>query len=244
MQYLFSNWKMYLSSGTTLELAQALREVSSDGVKLAVFPNTISFREVRQELSDSDIEIGAQNVSWTPQGAYTGAISAHLFAESGATYALVGHSERRHVFGEGNDVIRKRLEACIEEDLTPVLCVGETKEDRENNKTEYRIKKQLMRALEGLESAPKKLFVAYEPVWAIGTGDACEPAEAVRMIELIKSEIKQYVDVEVPVLYGGSVNPENMVSYVSHEAIDGVLVGRASTDAKSYLDMVDALKQI
>lgn len=244
MKYLFGNWKMYLSNGDSLALAQDLHDVSAEGVTLAVFPNTLSFREVCQALSDSDISCGAQNVSWTPQGAYTGATSAHLFADSGATYALVGHSERRHVFGEGNEVIRKRLDACIAEGLTPVLCIGETAEDREQNKAEYRIKKQLMKALEGLESAPKQLFVAYEPVWAIGTGDACDPEEAVRMIELIKAEITQYIDTEVAVLYGGSVNSENMVSYVSHEAVDGVLVGRASTDAQSYRDMIDACKHI
>ncbi len=235
---------MYLSNGDSIKLAQALKDVSAEGVSLAVFPNTLSFREVQQELDGTDISVGAQNVSWTPQGAYTGATSAHLFAESGARYALVGHSERRHVFGEGNEVIRKRLEACVEEELTPVLCVGETREDRDADKTEYRIKKQLMKALEGLKLGSKGLIVAYEPVWSIGTGDACDVDEAVRMIELIKAEIRQYIDDPVPVLYGGSVNPKNMVSYVSHESIDGVLVGRASTDATSYQDMANAFSQI
>lgn len=244
MKYLFSNWKMYLSTDDSLKLAQALCDVSSDGVSLAIFPNTLSFREVQQELSDSDIAVGAQNVSWASQGAYTGAVSAHLFGESGAQYALVGHSERRHIFGETNEDVRKKLESCIDERITPVLCIGETREDRENNKTEYRIKKQLLRACEGLTLNGSDIIVAYEPVWAIGTGEACDSDEAVRMIELIKVEIKHYIDIEVPVLYGGSVNHENVVSFVTHESIDGVLVGGASTEIQSYQNMLSALKKI
>ncbi|PLX26176.1 triose-phosphate isomerase [Candidatus Parcubacteria bacterium] len=241
MKYIFGNWKMYLNTQQSIDLAREFAQLvqDGDGVEYAVFPNTLAFYDVAAELKNSPVATGAQNVGWTPQGAYTGSTSAFMFSDAGAKYALVGHSERRHVFGETNEDVRKRLEASIDVGLTPVLCIGETKEDRDADKTEYRLKKQLLKAFENLSLNGNRVIVAYEPVWAIGTGDACVPEEAQRVINLIKQEIKQYVDTDVPVLYGGSVSADNVVSYVSLPDIDGVLVGGASSKAESFMTLIN-----
>lgn len=243
MKYVFANWKMYLNLEQSRELAEQLIDISCDNSQMTgvVFPNTLFFQDVSERLKNTAWRAGAQSVSWTPQGAYTGAVSAHLFAESGAEYALVGHSERRYIFGETNDDVRKKLESCINEKLIPVLCVGETKEDRDAHKVEYRIKKQLLKACEGLDLDTSRIMIAYEPVWAIGTGDACDPEEAMRMISLIKAEMMAYTDAVVPVLYGGSVDQNNVVLYLSSTHIDGVLVGSASARIDSLRALMGAV---
>lgn len=240
MKYIFGNWKMYLNESESVTVAEKLSTGLSvpQGVSVAVFPNTLAFSAVREVIKKSPIALGAQNVSWVPKGAYTGASSAELFHDAGATYALVGHSERRYIFGETDEAVRKKLEACIDAGLTPVVCIGETKEDREEMEAEYRVKKQIMKLFEGLKNN-HMVIVAYEPVWAIGTGEACDSSEAVRMITLIKEEIHQYYSSTVPVLYGGSVDEKNADQYLSHGIIDGVLVGSASTDPQRFITLIE-----
>lgn len=244
MKYIFGNWKMYLNAQQSIDLARALTEKveAQTDVSLAVFPNTLAFYGVATELKKSPIATGAQNVAWTPQGAYTGATSAFMFKEAGAVYALVGHSESRHIFGQTNEDVRKKLEACVYEGLIPVLCIGETKEDKENGKTQYRLKKQLMKALEGLKLNGTKLIIAYEPVWAIGTGDACLPQDTHDIIGWIKQEVKEYIKGDIPVLYGGSVSPGNIASYTSLDSVNGVLVGEASTKVDSFISLIQNIK--
>ena len=149
MKYLFANWKMYLTVEESIALAKeaAKQEFPTETMTVALFPTALAFAQVRYFCASSPIKLGAQNCGWTPRGAYTGAISAELFAEAGAVFALVGHSERRHIFGETDSDVRKKIEACLAADLGPVVCVGETKEEKENSKREYRLKKQLMKAL-------------------------------------------------------------------------------------------------
>lgn len=245
LMYIFGNWKMYLSHEQAKAHAQAIAgiEIPAEAA-VAVFPDVLSLVEVRDSLTEADVALGAQNVAWVPQGAYTGATSAALVSEVGCEYALVGHSERRHIFGETNDAVRKKLEACLDAGITPVLCIGETAEDKEHGKQEYRLKKQLMKALDGLVLRDNQLIVAYEPVWAIsqgGKGMACEPADVAKTHAWLKEEVKQYTDACIPLLYGGSTNPENVVGYTSLEDVDGVLVGHASTDAARFEAMVRAV---
>ncbi len=246
MKYVFGNWKMYLDFDESNLLINGLLNESfdSDKVSLAVFPSTLALREVSLAANGSDIAVGAQNVSWTPKGAYTGAVSAHMFKDVGCEYALVGHSERRHVFGETDNDVRKKIEACFDTGLIPVVCIGETKEEKEEGKRDYRLKKQLMKAFEGLELGGNKLMVAYEPVWAIGTGDPCNPADADSIHGWIKEEMKQYFDKDVPVLYGGSVKDENVVSYVSLDTVDGVLVGGASSGLDTFVSLIRKVEGI
>ncbi|MBT4120636.1 MAG: triose-phosphate isomerase [Candidatus Magasanikbacteria bacterium] len=246
MKYVFGNWKMYLDFDESNILINGLlqEKFDSEKVGLAVFPSTLALREVTMSAKDTEFAVGAQNVAWVPKGAYTGAVSAQMFSDVGCHYALVGHSERRHVFGETNDDVRKKIEACLETNLIPVVCIGETEDDLEAGKREYRLKKQLMKAFENLELNGGKVVVAYEPVWAIGTGKACDPATAQEVHAFLKTELKQYFDADITVLYGGSVKAENVVSYVALGAIDGVLVGGASARLDSFTELIRAVEGV
>jgi len=244
--YIFANWKMYLDFDESNILINGLlqEKFDTEKVDLAVFPSTLALREVVMSTNDTEFSVGAQNVAWVEKGAYTGAVSAQMFADVGCGYALVGHSERRHIFNETNDAVRKKIEACLEINLIPVVCIGETGEDLENGKREYRLKKQLMKAFENLELNGGKVMVAYEPVWAIGTGKACDPKTADEVHTWIKTELKQYFETDIPVLYGGSVKAENVVSYVALDTIDGVLVGGASAKLDSFTELIRAVEGI
>ena len=244
MTYFFANWKMYLNYHESVALLERIAQEVKETPEctFGVFPNFLAIDRALALLKDSPVAVGAQNASWTPQGAYTGAVSAFLLKEMGCTYALIGHSERRYIFGENDDDVRKKLEACFDVGLIPVLCIGETQEDLDENKREYRLKKQLMKALFGLAVKSGELIIAYEPVWAIGTGTPCDPTEAADIHEWIKTEVRQYTDATVPLLYGGSVAPENAPAYVAYSAIDGVLVGSASAKAESFFAIASALR--
>lgn len=241
-KYIIANWKMYLNAAESLAMAQYIKENAKphEDVEVIICPNALAFNDVRDTLAGS-VSLGAQNVAWTPLGAYTGAISALLFHQDGARYALVGHSERRYIFGEDNEAVRKKMNACIDTGLIPVLCVGETHDDLNEDKAEYRIKKQIMKAFDGLDLQDIVPMVAYEPVWAIsnfGVGKPCEPEYANQMQCIIREELKQYTDLEIPILYGGSVDNKNITNYLSCEHINGVLVGSASTNGPILVDMI------
>ena len=246
MTFIFANWKMYLSNEEALALAQdlSLKGVESDTVTCAVFPTLVSMVGVADVLKQSSIAIGAQHAAWAPKGAYTGAVSAQLCKEVGCTYSLIGHSERRHIFGETNEDTKKRLVACIDAGLTPVLCIGETQEDKEQGIQKDILKTQISGALEGVDLSTSGLIIAYEPVWAIsgsGGGEPCDPTYAQDIQSWIRNEILAITSGFVPILYGGSVNQENVVSYTSQKDIDGVLVGSASTNSTSFLAITQAI---
>lgn len=243
MKYLFGNWKMYLDYAQSLTLAKHVGKVKFNKKKVAVtvFPTFLAIPDAVKVLKKTNVKVGAQNVSWTPQGAYTGAVSAYLVKRAGVSYAIVGHSERRYIFGEHDEDVRKKVEACLATGVTPVVCVGETKEDLDNDKRQYRLKKQLHHIFDDLKTGSGKVIVAYEPVWAIGTGNPCDAATADDVIGWIKQEIKQYTSATIPVLYGGSVDASNVVSYLSRDVIDGFLVGGASTNIRSYTQLLRAV---
>ncbi len=245
MKHIFANWKMYLNLEESTALAQQLVDVDYDTKKihLALFPSTLAFTNVKTVYKDAAAAVGSQNVVWTPKGAYTGAVSAEMFVQAGAEYALVGHSERRHIFGESDGDVKKKFDACIDAGITPVLCIGETKEDLDANKREYRLKKQLMSALEGVEPATT-FFIAYEPVWAIGTGEPCDHLVVADIHDMIKAEVKLYTDQNIPVVYGGSVDAANVVSYLSHDNVDGVLVGHASAVFEQFVPLIRAVEKV
>lgn len=236
---------MYLDVKESVELAEGIKKIAPvPGYEVAVFPSTLAFTRVFDTLKESDIKVGAQNVAWVPKGAYTGAVSALLFKEAGASHALAGHSERRHIFGERSEAVRKKAEACLDAGLIPIICIGETQEDKEEDKRMYRLKKQLRTACEGLPESEKGYMVAYEPVWAVGTGNPCSPADAEDVIGWIKLELKNYTQKDVPVMYGGSVTPDNVCSYCSLESVDGVLVGSAMAKSESFEAMMKELRTI
>ncbi|TAN33054.1 triose-phosphate isomerase [Patescibacteria group bacterium] len=243
--YLFANWKMYLDFDESNILANALAgeaEKFPTNVKMTVFPSALSLYSAGQVLRDAGIGVGAQNVYWVDKGGYTGEVSAQMFQAAGCEYALVGHSERRHQFGESNHEVRQKLEAILAAGLTPVLCVGETAKEREEGKTEEVLEIQLRAALQNLawpKEDERPLFIAYEPVWAIGTGNACDDTEACAVAHnfIDKLAVELLPAAAVIILYGGSVRPENIAGYLKCENVSGVLVGGASAKLETWLDI-------
>lgn len=244
MQYIFANWKMYLNATESLALATTLAPTTlSSDVECAVFPSMLSFCDVEKTFRGSSVVTGVQDVFWVSKGAYTGAVSAQMAKDAGAKYALIGHSERRHIFGEKDTDLSKKIQACDEVGLVPVLCIGETKEDLDSDKRQYRLKRQLQESLEGKNFA-LPLMVAYEPVWAISGGDgsrACLPADAEDVIGWIKQELKNFSAESIPVLYGGSVTEVNAKEYLNMPSIDGLLIGSASTRVESFTSILEIL---
>src|SRR3989344_6594999 len=180
-KYLFANWKMYLDYDESVALAKEftkLKKALNGSIEMAVFPSALAFKGVGEALEKSEVKLGAQNVYWVDKGGYTGEVSPGMFKALGARFALVGHSERRHVFNETNHETRQKMEAVIQAGLTPLLCVGETLGEREKGQAEEVVEAQLRSGLDGLTySNGFTLFIAYEPVWAIGTGESCDAAE-------------------------------------------------------------------
>ncbi len=237
MKYLFANWKMYLGVKESVALAKTIvamtRKIQKNNLRLALFPTSLAFTDVVSVCKGSRVAVGGQNCAWTPAGAYTGAVSAQMFRDAGAAYMIVGHSERRHIFGERDSDVRKKIDACLSAGIIPIICIGETREERENGKRQYRLKKQLMSACQGLDVKDNEIIIAYEPVWAIGTGDACAPADTDDVHGWIAHELRSYTSAQVPILYGGSVDAENVHNYLALGTVHGLLVGTASTKKES-----------
>jgi triosephosphate isomerase len=185
-------------------------------------------------LHGSRVNLGAQNVHWEENGAYTGEIAAPMLTEIGVRYVIVGHSERRQFFGETDVTVNLRLKAAQKHGLTPILCVGETKQQRDAGETESIISTQLEKDLVDIDQ--NNLIIAYEPIWAIGTGDTCESKEANRVIGLIRGQLTNPL---VPIQYGGSVKPNNIDEIMAQPEIDGALVGGASLEADSFARIVN-----
>jgi triosephosphate isomerase (TIM) len=241
MKYFFANWKMYHGHDEEIKLIDDVSDIKviNNNLVTAYFPNDLALEYAVQKLGKD--HVGAQDVSWASEGANTGEISAHIYKDMGVSYALVGHSEQRHKFGETNEIVRKKLEACLASNLTPILCIGETKEQQEAGKTEEVLKEQIKFALENIDTNNNQLFIAYEPVWAIGSGNPCSAQKASEVIAFVKKEVSVYIDTKSIMLYGGSVNIDNVVSYFESDQIDGLLVGGASSKLDSLSQMFKAI---
>ena len=200
-----------------------------DGREILLCEPFTSLPIMSKNLHGSRIMLGAQNVHWEAEGAYTGEISGAMLKEIGVTYVIIGHSERRQYFGETDETVNLRLKAAQKDGLKPILCVGETKEQRDAGETENIIINQLKEDLVGVNQ--NNLVIAYEPIWAIGTGDTCESQEANRVIGIIRQQLENQ---DVTIQYGGSVKPTNVDEIMSQPEIDGALVGGASLDATSF----------
>lgn len=187
-----------------------------------------------KSLHGSRVQLGAQNVHWEEQGAYTGEISGFMLTEIGVRYVIIGHSERRQYFNETDETVNLRLKAAQRYGLTPILCVGESKQQRDALETESLIISQLAKGLVDVDQ--NNLIIAYEPIWAIGTGDTCESIEANRVIGLIRSQL---TNPDVPIQYGGSVKPNNIDEIMAQPEIDGALVGGASLEPDSFARIVN-----
>ncbi len=213
--------------------------------QVILFPAAVTLAAVVDGLRErSDIRVGVQNVYWEPKGAFTGEVSASMARDAGAHYALVGHSERRHVFGETDEEAGRKVAACFRGGLTPILCVGETLEERESGQTEIVVLRQLRAGLAAVEPAQiAHIIIAYEPVWAIGTGKNATPDDASRVHRLIRYELKLMSPEKhsaIPILYGGSVNRGNVAQLLAANDVEGVLVGGASLDPEAWSSIVRA----
>jgi len=235
-----ANWKMNKSRAETREFCQQLRQVAPDltGVEVVICPPFTSLDVVAQELGDTEMRWGAQNCFWERQGAYTGEISPLMLRDLGCSYVILGHSERRQILGETDAVINRKLIAAIEAGLIPVLCVGESLQERENHRAREVVKEQLDQDLRNLVAPAGGLVIAYEPIWAIGTGVNASSGDAQEMISFIRERLAQYLGREfaagTPILYGGSVNSNNIAEIMAEEDIDGALIGGASLQADSF----------
>ena len=187
-----------------------------------------------KSLHGGRVQLGAQNIHWEDEGAYTGEIAGEMLTEVGVRYVIVGHSERRQYFGETDETVNKRLLAAQRHGLTPILCVGETKQQRDAGETELLITTQLKKAIVDVDQ--QNLIIAYEPIWAIGTGETCEASEANRVVGLIRSQLKV---TDVPIQYGGSVKPNNIDEIMAQPEIDGALVGGASLTPNDFARIVN-----
>lgn len=235
------NWKMNGTRDSVRALVQEVRDGAAgiDGVDIAVCPAFVHIPEAAAALAGSDVVLGAQNVADFNEGAYTGEVSGAMLKEFGCTLALVGHSERRQLYGESNALVARRFAAALATGLTPVLCVGETLEQREAGETEIVVADQLQAVFTELgDGAFRKAVIAYEPVWAIGTGRTATPQQAQEVHAFIRRTVAQQDAVgasAVRILYGGSVKPDNAAALFAEADIDGGLIGGASLKAEDFL---------
>lgn len=244
------NWKMNTTPSEGASLVQDLEEKVSgmeERVEIVVCPPATGLKSVSTviELDEVLIGLGAQNVHWEAKGAFTGEISTGMLADLRCDYVIVGHSERRQMFGETDETVNKKVKAVLAAGMTPIMCVGETLEIRENGETEQFVRGQVRAGLEGIDAEQAaSLIIAYEPIWAIGTGKTPTPEDANDVCRTIRATVGalfgQGAAMQMRVLYGGSVKPDNSAAFFAEPDIDGALVGGAALDATSFADIVRA----
>jgi triosephosphate isomerase len=235
------NWKMYKTpqeaADTAKQLVEQVREVAD--VDIMIAPPFTALESVSRVIKNSPVALGAQNLYWEDEGAYTGEISAPMLKSAGCQYAIIGHSERRQYFGETDKTVNQKIQAAIQVGLKPVFCIGETEQEREAEQTLSVLDKQVRKGLERL--LPEQLdtlIIAYEPVWAIGTGKTATEDQAQEVHQFIRSLIEKSfgndLSKSIRILYGGSVKPDNILNLMAMPDIDGALVGGASLSADSF----------
>jgi triosephosphate isomerase len=241
------NWKMYKTIAEAVDFVRTLKPlvVSSTHCEIVIAPPFTAVRAVAERAEGSNIEIGGQDVADEPgPGAYTGEISASMLRDAGAGWAIIGHSERRQYYGETDESVSRKIRCAIAGDLRPVCCVGERLEERDAGRAEAVVSAQIAGGLRNLTaSEASRIILAYEPVWAIGTGRTATPETAQQMHALIRSRVREMFGDDVAggvrVLYGGSVKPDNIASLMEQADIDGALVGGASLEAQSFARIVN-----
>ena len=240
------NWKMYKTPAETTAFFEKFRPLAgqAEHCEIVICPPFTNLAAAVAAAQGMRIHIGAQNIGWAKEGAFTGEISGPMIVAVGATYAIVGHSERRQYFAETDETVLKRTLAALEFGLTPIVCVGERLEERESGHTEAVLARQFQKGIAGLsEQQFARIVIAYEPVWAIGTGKTATPEIAADTHRAIRGQVRAKFGKEageaIRILYGGSVKPDNTRSLMAQPEIDGVLVGGASLDAVSFASIVN-----
>ena len=239
------NWKMFKTVAEAVVFAKELRAFVNgvSGVEIVVAPPFTAIHAVAEALRNANVAVSAQDVYWEREGAFTGEVSAAMIKEAGAEYAIIGHSERRRLFGETDATVNRKIVAAIGAGLVPIVCVGETLEERERNETLAVLDRHIKDGLDRLASGQVgDLVVAYEPVWAIGTGRNATAAQAQEAHAHIRTRLRQWFGAEAAdrcrVLYGGSVKPDNIASLIQEPDVDGALVGGASHEVRSFAEIV------
>lgn len=244
------NWKMNKTPDEAASLAQAIREATAefDGVDKALCPTFVCLDAVSSVLDGSDVAVGAQNLHWEASGAYTGEVSAAMLSDM-VDYVIIGHSERRQLFGETDESVNKKMHAALEAALAPILCVGETLGQNESGETQNVVTMQIEQALDGLNAEQmRQSIIAYEPIWAIGTGRAATAEQAQEVCSMIRHIVVHLYSEETAsqtrILYGGSTKPANIREIMQQADIDGALIGGASLEAESYGEMVKITSEL
>jgi triosephosphate isomerase len=239
------NWKMYKTIDESIELVNLLKRSLADinEVEIVVCPPFTSLSDVREAIMDTNIRLGAQDCYWEKEGAFTGEVSCAMLKSAGCSYVIIGHSERRQYFNETNATVNKKVKAALKEGLKPIVCVGERIEERKAQKTFEVVKDHVTNSLAGpTRDEMLKVVIAYEPVWAIGTGLTATKEQAEEVHKYIRDLLKKMYDEEladsITIQYGGSVKPENIKELISQEDVDGALVGGASLKADSFSQIV------
>ena len=239
------NWKLNNTSKGSIDLASSLKEHLADvsGADIVICPVFTSLGAVKDVIANSNIKLGAQDMFWEDTGAFTGEVSAVMLADVGAEYVIIGHSERRQYFAETNEMVNKKIKAALKHGLTPIVCVGEVLEERERGATFDVVGSQFSESFAEISADDmKKIIIAYEPVWAIGTGKTATPEQAEEVHKYIRELIAKAHDEEtalkVRIQYGGSVKPDNISELIAQPDIDGALVGGASLKADAFVEIV------
>jgi triosephosphate isomerase len=244
------NWKMFKTIPEALSTLQELKAGLPNPLQTEVIiaPPFTALAALGKAIQGSPVQLAAQNVHWAEEGAFTGEISTRMLVDIGCTYCIIGHSERRHVFGETDEQIQRKVMACLKAGLKPVLCVGETLEEREGGRIQAVIERQMLEAVQGLSvEEMAQGVIAYEPVWAIGTGRSATPTQAQEVHAfirgLIQTRFNKTLALEARIVYGGSVTPDNIRDLQSEADIDGALVGGASLKADKFLALIKEVNQ-
>ncbi len=247
------NWKMYKTITQAIELANGLKrelfELEPQNIDIVLCPPYTALSEVAEVVADSNIQLGAQDAFWQEEGAFTGEISPLMLKDVGAKYVIIGHSERRQYFGESNEGVNKKIKAALKHNLTPIVCVGETLKEREGGKTFKVLDDHIKNGLKDLsEGEVDKMVIAYEPVWAIGTGKTATAAQAEEAQKYIREMLAKMYNKDIAenirIQYGGSVKPENIAELMQEPDVDGALVGGASLEIASFAAIVKKASQI
>jgi len=239
------NWKMNKGVEETAQFADSFKEkkVSTEGVDVFIAPPFTSLVEAKKSFEGTGISVGAQNLFWEDEGAYTGEISSVFLEELGVEWVIIGHSERRTYFGETNAGVRKKVEKALQKHLKVVICIGETEEEREAGKAKEVVDKQIEEGLLGVDYDACDLAVAYEPVWAIGTGKTPHPEDAEEMHAIIREKLGAKGE-KIRIMYGGSVKVHNMKEFITQKDIDGALIGGAALDVDGFVEIINIAKEI
>lgn len=239
------NWKMFKTGSQAVTTALRVAELTFDvnDVDIMIAPPFTAIALVSEKIKTSRVHIGGQNLFHEKEGAYTGEVSAVMLKEAGASHVIIGHSERREYFAESDEDVCRKIRAAIESDLIPVMCVGETETEKKEEKTFYVLDKQIKNGLKGFRSLElSKLVIAYEPVWAIGTGKSATASQAEEAHGYIRGQVRQMFGSDIAeglrIIYGGSVKPDNISELMCHSNVDGALVGGASLDADTFIKII------